>query len=226
MSPYIVQPDRDEPVTVCDVIEKWAKIQPNHTAISFGDRKITYSQLNEASYHIAWLLSKKNVQPGDKVPVLATRSPEMVACFLGVTRAGALYVPMDIESWSDERIDSTLERISARVILNIGTKAYAGVEEISATEIEESFSPTLEQTALRVDDQMYNRPWKNIKPSDLAYIIFTSGSTSTPKGVMIPHSCVLNYTQQGGEETPFNLNATPADTVMLIFSPGFDGKFS
>lgn len=98
-----------EPTTICDLIEEWAQKQPSHIAISFGERRITYSELDNATSHIAWLLSERQIKPGDKVPVLAQRSPEMVICFLGVLKAGALYVPVDVESWSKDRIQSTLE---------------------------------------------------------------------------------------------------------------------
>lgn len=210
--------------TVCDKIEQWVALQPDHIAISFGDRKISYAELDDASSYIAWLLSQRGIGKGDRVPVLAQRSPEMVVCFLGVLKSGALYVPIDTESWSQDRIQWTLKRVSARVILNTTTGQFPEYEEISHDMIDSAFSPMEELTARRKADQQLNRPWDNIQSDDLAYIIFTSGTTSTPKGVMIPHSCVLNYVEQGGPETPFNLNATPSDRVMLIFSPGFDGR--
>lgn len=209
--------------TVCDKIEHWAELQPDHTAISFGDRKISYAELDNAASHIAWLLSRRNVGKGDKIPVLAQRSPEMVACFLGVLKSGALFVPIDTESWSQDRIEWTLSRVSARVVLNTTTNQFPEYEEIPHFMIESAFSPAEELAAKRSADQQIDRPWDRIQPSDLAYIIFTSGTTSAPKGVMVPHSCVLNYVEQGGDETPFNLNAAPSDRVMLIFSPGFDG---
>jgi amino acid adenylation domain-containing protein len=210
--------------TVCDKVEHWAEVQPDHTAISFGDRKISYAELDNAASHIAWLLSRRNVGKGDKIPVLAQRSPEMVACFLGVLKSGALYVPIDTESWSQDRIQWVLNRVSARVILNTTTDQFPGYQEISHCAIEAAFSPAEDLVARGRADQQLDRPWHRIEPSNLAYIIFTSGTTSTPKGVMVQHSSVLNYVEQGGHETPFNLNATPSDRVMLIFSPGFDGR--
>ncbi|KAL6879350.1 non-ribosomal peptide synthetase [Trichoderma novae-zelandiae] len=170
--------------------------QPDHIAISFGDRRITYAELENATTHIAWILWERQVKPGDMIPVLAQRSIEMITCFLGVLKAGALYVPIDVESWSKDRIASTLER------------RLTGYDEISLNEIKRAFEPTME----RHWENELDRPWKRIQPS----------TTSTPKGVMIPHSSVFNYVQQGGEKTPFNMDATPADVVILIFSPAFD----
>ncbi|EGR49462.1 non-ribosomal peptide synthetase [Trichoderma reesei QM6a] len=209
---------RRGPTTVCDLIEEWAQKQPHHIAVSFGDQSMTYAELENATTYIAWILHERQVRSGDKVPVLAQRSLEMVICFLGVIKAGALYVPIDVESWSRDRIRSTLERVSPRIILNTGAEKFHGYDEISLKEIRRAFKPTMEH---RWENEL-DRPWKWIKPSDIMFIIFTSGTTSTPKGVMIPHSSVFNYVQQSGEKTPFNLNATPADVVILIFSPAFD----
>ncbi|PTB61731.1 non-ribosomal peptide synthetase [Trichoderma citrinoviride] len=206
------------PRTVCDLIEDWAQKQPDHIALSFGDRSITYAELENATTYIAWMLCERQVKPGDKIPVLAQRSLEMVICFLGVLKAGALYVPIDVESWSKDRINSTMERVSARIILNTSTEKFPGYEEIPLQDIKRAFEPTME----RQWQNELDKPWKQIKPSDLMFIIFTSGTTSTPKGVMIPHSSVFNYVQQGGKKTPFNLDASPADIVILIFSPAFD----
>ncbi|UKZ72484.1 hypothetical protein TrVFT333_000113 [Trichoderma virens FT-333] len=135
---------RKEPRTICDLIEEWAQKQPEHIAISFGERRITYAELDHATSHIAWLLSQKGINSGDKIPVLAQRSPEMVICFLGALKAGALYVPIDVESWSKDRVISTLDRVSARVILNTSTDEYLGYEQISLKEIERAFAPTTE----------------------------------------------------------------------------------
>ncbi|TFA98862.1 Nonribosomal peptide synthetase 5 [Trichoderma ghanense] len=206
------------PRTVCDLIEGWAQKQPDHIAVSFGDQRITYAELENATTYIAWILWQRQVRPGDKIPVLAQRSLAMVICFLGVLKAGASYVPIDVESWSRDRIHSTLERVYARVILNTSTEKFPGYDEISLQEIKRAFEPTMECCW----ENELDRPWKRIKPSDLMFIIFTSGTTSTPKGVMIAHSSVFNYVQQGGEKTPFNMNATPADIAILIFSPAFD----
>ncbi|KUI71285.1 Nonribosomal peptide synthetase 5 [Cytospora mali] len=205
--------------SVLDLIQRWVVEQPGHEAISIGPRTVSYKQLDDAATRIACLLLQRHVRAGDFVPVLATRSIAMVACFLGVLKAGACYVPIDIEAWSEQRIAWTIDTVSARVMLNLGNSSYPDYDIISVSEVEAAFEPRaispkeLHEIGLRRSE---------IKPDDLAYMIFTSGTTSTPKGVMIPHSGLLHYVQQGDEKTPFNCNATPDDTILLIFSPGFD----
>jgi non-ribosomal peptide synthetase component F len=151
----------------------------------------------------------------------------MVACFLAVLKAGACYVPIDTESWSDDRIRWTLSEVKPDFVLDAdGSGKYSGdgteFDLISHQQIEAAFrdpAPSKANGAAPVMETTVP-----VQPTDLAYIIFTSGTTSAPKGVMIPHRGLLNYVQQGNEETPFNGNPTPEDTLLLIFSPGFDGK--
>lgn len=213
-----------EPRSVCDLIEKWARKNPSHTAILCEEgRRVSYRDLDDAASRIAWLLQQKGVRPGDLIPVLATRSPEMIASFLGILKAGACYVPIDIEAWSEDRIESTLRRVSARVVVDLGGRSgtLPDCDLVSCHEVEAAFWPAAAgQESGRESGR--ELPQSQIRPEDLAYIIFTSGTTSTPKGVMIPHRALLNYVQQGDEEAPFNANATPEDITLLIFSPGFD----
>ena len=207
----------EAPGSVCDLIERWAGKQPDHPAILCeSGRTVSYRELDHAASRIGWLLVQRHVRPGDLVPVLATRSPEMVASFLGVLKAGACYVPIDIEAWSKDRIESTLTRVSARVVVNLGIAAHRDGDVVAFHEVEAAFRP-----ADGPESKLELRQ-AQIQPTDLAYLIFTSGTTSTPKGVMIPHGALLNYVQQGNEEMPFNGNARPDDITLLIFSPGFD----
>lgn len=213
-----------DPRSVWDLFEDWAKKQPNHIAIVQGARRITYQQLHDAASRIAGLLASCSVRHGDPVPVLARRTPEMVACFLAIIQAGACYVPIDTESWSDERVNWTLNAVNATVVLDSDGSInqpvdQTGLKVIVFQEIEAAFA---ESNIYKSDVLTFSKAL--VEPTDLAYIIFTSGTTSTPKGVMIPHRALLNYVQQGNEETPFNGDPTPADTLLLIFSPGFDGR--
>ncbi|KAG6358658.1 hypothetical protein INS49_012176 [Diaporthe citri] len=205
--------------SVLDLIQHWVVEQPGHEAICIGSRTVSYSQLDDASTRIACLLLQRDVRAGEFVPVLATRSIEMVACFIGVLKAGACYVPIDIESWSEQRIAWTIDTVSAHVMLNLGNAAYPGHDVISFSEVKAACEPGSESPEGLHE---VSHRTSEIRPHDLAYMIFTSGTTSTPKGVMISHSSLLHYAQQGNDETPYNCNASPDDAILLMFSPGFD----
>ncbi|KAI1265006.1 non-ribosomal peptide synthetase [Xylariaceae sp. FL1019] len=208
----------DWPRSVCDLVDYWADKQPDHPAILCGSKQISYRQLNEAAARVAWLLTAKEVQHGDVIPVLATRTYATVVSFLGVLKAGACYVPIDVDAWGEVRTSSTLKRVSARVVINLGSTTFPGYDIISRFDIESTLSDEAVPSNIPADDLAQTK----ILPDDLVYIVFTSGTTSTPKGVMIPHRALLNYVQQGDDEAPFNTMARPEDKSLLTFSPGFD----
>ncbi|KAL4972932.1 hypothetical protein BDW66DRAFT_154278 [Aspergillus desertorum] len=221
----MIPPEHDLPRSVWDLFANRAQTQPDHTAIICGSRTVSYRQLHDAAARITSLLLARSVKRGDTIPVLARRTPEMVACFLAVLRAGACYVPIDTESWSDDRIHWTLSEVKPGLVLDADGRGKFSVDKnefqlVSYQEIAAAFthsSPSKANGAASVEGETVP-----VQPTDLAYIIFTSGTTSAPKGVMIPHRGLLNYVQQGDEETPFNGNPTQEDTLLLIFSPGFD----
>lgn len=206
--------------TVLDLIQRWVDEQPDHEAVYIGTRRVSYRQLDDAATRIACLLLQKNVRAGDFVPVLATRGVEMIACFLGVLKAGACYVPIDIEAWSEQRVAWTMETVSARVVLNLGATPYPEYDTIPCSVVQAAFESWAATSVVHLDE--YRRRRSELQPGHLAYMIFTSGTTSTPKGVMIAHSALLHYALQGDDETPYNCNAKPDDAILLIFSPGFD----
>ncbi|KAI0392631.1 non-ribosomal peptide synthetase [Xylariaceae sp. FL0594] len=206
------------PRSVCDLVDDWTRRQPDHPAVLCGSKITTYQQLTDASSRLARLLIAKKVRPGDIIPVLATRTCEMVVSFLGVLKTGACYAPIDIEAWGEGRIKATLERVSARVVINLGSSSYPGYDVVSLHDVEAAY----ETDSAHLPESAGELPQKNIKPSDLLYIVFTSGTTSKPKGVMIPHSALLNYVTQGDEEAPFNTLPRPEDKSLLTYSPGFD----
>lgn len=223
----MIPPEYQLPRSVWDLFANWAQTQPEHTAVICGSRSVSYRQLYDGATRIADLLLARSVQRGGAIPVLARRTPEMVACFLAVLKAGACYVPIDTESWSDGRIRWTLSEVKPDFVLDAdGSGKYSGdgtgFDLISYQQIEAAFRDSAPSKANGAAPVMETTV--PVQPTDLAYIIFTSGTTSAPKGVMIPHRALLNYVQQGNEETPFNGNPTPEDTLLLIFSPGFDGK--
>ena len=211
------------PRTVCDLIEEQASCCPDGVAVLFQGKSISYAELDLLSSRIAHLLQIRGVSRHHRVPVLTNRCPEMVACFLGVLKTGACYVPMDTDSWSKNRIRDTLSTASSRTVITTGTADYEGFDVVTLQDVRYAPLQTedIKHAGLTRTDSL--RPY--ICSSDLAYIIFTSGTTSAPKGVMIPHRALLNYVQHGGEQAPFNMNVKPLDRVLLTFSVAFDGRF-
>lgn len=206
----------DLELSICDLVSRSIQQGPDRIAVSAKGSTLSYGQLDAASARLAYTLRCRGVHAGDRVPVLTTRCIDMVVCFFSVLRIGACYVPIDLDSWSADRITTTLARIDARTILTTGSGSYPLYDVITSEEVRTAANPSNESSMPELEAP-------KIQPSDLAYIIFTSGTTSTPKGVMVPHRGLVNYVQQGGDSTPFNMNVGPSDTVLLLFSIAFDG---
>jgi len=206
------------PDTVCDLILQQTRRHPDNIAISHNGMLMSYTDLDLTSSRLAFALRQKGVGPQDTVPVLTTRCSEMITSIVAVLRIGACYVPIDLETWSLDRIQTVLSLVAAKTVI---------ITESTKIEYHNVLTKEDIQAARSSNESLASEPRVepvSIQPEDPAYIIFTSGTTALPKGVIIPHKALLNYVQQGGDETPFNMNVTAQDRVLLLFSIAFDGK--
>ena len=157
---------------------------PAKVAVSFGDQKISYKQLNEQGNQLARLLAINGVKPGDRVAFALDRSVEMIVALLGILKSGGVYVPLDPQ-FPLNRINYMLEDSQARILLT--SEKYKGYYESKATEL----IVENEWAALETFDK--TNPDTGVKGNDLAYILYTSGSTGNPKGVQIAHYNLVNF---------------------------------
>lgn len=212
------EPGHSYPQAFHDLITRQASLHPQNVAISHGIDKLSYEELEVRSDRLAELLKKRGVQSHDQIPVLTSRCPLMVLCFIAVSKAGACYVPVDVDSWSRARIRSILDMVAPRLILKTHSLPFVISEnDITKQDIDHACDSSLPLAI--------SKSRQPIQPEDPVYLIFTSGTSGAPKGVIIPHRSLLNYVQQGGSVTPFNMNVAILDRVLLLFSVGFDGKY-
>ncbi len=158
-------------VALADVVEQFARTAaraPSAPAVIDGDQTWSYQRLDDASRAVA-----ANFQPGGVVGVALLRSAEAVATILGILRAGAAFVPID-PSWPRDRIRFVVEDAGCVTVVADGDMGVA------TTPFEELQSPS-SRSDIRPDS------------SDLAYMLYTSGSTGVPKGVMIEHRSLAHY---------------------------------
>jgi tyrocidine synthetase-3 len=180
---------------------------PDNAALIFKDKQLSYRQLYEEVIQLAHLLQYRGVQANTPVGIIADRSLEMIVGILAILRAGAAYLPIAQDS-PPERIRYILRDSNTRLLLT-----QSGVETAIRVESEVMY---LEVGALSERDTG-NLSERNC-PGDLAYIIYTSGSSGSPKGVLIEHGSVVNVLVALFKQYPFSSR----DTYLLKTSYTFD----
>ncbi|MBO0497054.1 amino acid adenylation domain-containing protein [Pseudomonas sp. Marseille-Q1929] len=193
--------------TVVSLFERQALKSPNANAVvGLGDR-ITYLELDRRSTAIANYLRSLQIGRGDWVLVQAHRSVELVIALLGVLKSGAAYVPVDREL-PLKRKEYIAQQCRATLVLCTDAHApspVAGCEVRTVREIVALNTPAAAQAV-------------TVAGADLMYMIFTSGTTGAPKGVMVEHHSVVELLVQHNA----NLQVDGASRCTLMASVGFD----
>ncbi|MBY7738569.1 non-ribosomal peptide synthetase [Paenibacillus polymyxa] len=173
-------------------VEKFAREIPDHPAVVYMDKQLTYGELNERAERLASLLREQGVGRETITGIWAERSVELLVGVLAVWKAGGAYVPLDPD-YPAERIEYMLSDSDASVLL---TQRHL-LERAGGWLADDRLK--LQAVYAMDDEQIYNGDAlavefesANSAPQDLAYVIYTSGTTGRPKGVMIEHGSLVN----------------------------------
>lgn len=189
-----------------DAFRAQVAARPDAAAIRFGEHAVSYSMLDACAGAIAASLHAAGIEKSDLVGICLDRSPEMVAALLAVHRLGAAYLPLDPD-FPAARLDYIARDAGAKALLSERALdhvlADCGLPRILIDEVREG-APAPAAVA--------------VQPDDLAYVLYTSGSTGNPKGVEISHGALINLL----ESFRTNPGFTAEDSLLAVTTLSFD----
>ncbi|NVJ22885.1 amino acid adenylation domain-containing protein, partial [Myxococcus sp. AM011] len=165
--------------SIQDLFAVQAALAPDAAAVVSGEESLSYAQLDSRSNQLAHYLRSLGVLPGSRVAVRLDRSADLIVSLLAILKVGAAYVPLD-KAWPSERLAFVLRESAAGVVLSHSDV----VDDLPA------FGAVLlviDEEASRIAGQPSSTLPLDVTGNDLAYVMFTSGSTGEPKGVCVPH---------------------------------------
>ncbi len=197
------------------VFEAVAQAHPHNTAIEFNTEFLTFGELDRRANRIAWSLRHRGVKPGDLVGLYLPKSTALFEAMLGILKAGAGYVPVDLRFPAD-RIHGIFT--DARVRAIVTTQELNGkLKPSSPSRLE------LDTAARELDTRPSTPVYDEIddgEESRPCYVIYTSGSTGRPKGVLITHRNVHAFAS--ALRTDYRIQET--DRIYQGFSTAFDAS--
>ncbi|MCA7013924.1 amino acid adenylation domain-containing protein [Dickeya dadantii] len=203
--------------------ERQAALRPTAVALRVGDHAISYQQLNQQANRIAHALLRRGFGVGSRVAVYLPRSPALAAAILGVMKSGAAWVPVDVRYPAD-RASLMMQTAEVQAVL---TQHDVDIAALTLP----AEATVLDVAALPPDDDATN-PLLEIDGEQLCYILFTSGSTGVPKGVMIPHRglrhyldhACRDYSRRGGQGSTLHASISFDATLTSLFLPLLCGQ--
>jgi amino acid adenylation domain-containing protein len=195
---------------------------PNAIAIRTRHHHLSYQQLNAYANHIAHQLIQHNINNHHVVAIIANPSIQRIAALLAILKAGAAYLPLDPNN-PTQRQQAILNDAKPSLLIADANQAQTLKDLPVPHYLLQPFDP----------NHTYHDPGNlpnNTHPDDLAYLLFTSGSTGVPKGVGVPHRAVMrlvsqpNFCQLGPQEVVLHLAPLAFDaSTFEIWAPLLNG---
>jgi long-chain acyl-CoA synthetase len=184
--------------TLNELLDRAVARTPDSTALvirrDLRDERWTYRQLAATVGRVAARLRAAGIGPGDRVLTWSQNDPWLVAAYFAVWRLGAVIVPLDLRMQTDVAI-----RVGRRVRTSL---------LLAGPDVDREVAAELDLDILGVDESSLDPPperegpipaFPTVTPDDLAEVIFTSGTTSDPKGVMLTHGQIIHTARAFGQ---------------------------
>jgi amino acid adenylation domain-containing protein len=198
--------------TVSQLFEHMVEAYPHCIAVVFGDQELTYEELNTRANWMAHRLRRMGVAAETMVGCYMERSLELIISLLGILKAGGAYVPLD-PAYPQDRLNLMIKDTDVRVLLSERFPAppFLANCTLSPICVSEMLTPAYPSDC--------ENPPPQGGPKSLAYVMFTSGSTGQPKGVMVENRAIIRLVRET------NYCKFGSDEVSLLFGPvSFDAS--
>lgn len=179
---FHAEPAPEPSLLLPQIFEAQVSRTPDQIALSFRDERLTYRELNSRANRLAHLLRARGIRPEDRVAICLERSTDLLIALLGVLKAGAAYVPVDV-AYPPGRVSYMLQDAQPAAMITHREFAHLG----------EGVPHVIELDRVDLSGQSEQNPGQASVAENLAYILYTSGSTGRPKGVMVTHGALANF---------------------------------
>ncbi len=196
--------------TVITAFERQVKHNPEASAVICNVQSIPYGDLNKLANQLAHYLQNKGVKSGTPVGIYLDRSLDMVVALLAVLKAGACYIPIDLQL-PRQRMESIVKEVRLKVLIT-------QTEALDDSDYNFENIIYLDSEWNKIKQQNSNNLEIKIEPAQPAYIIFTSGSTGRPKGVIISHRSLINFLLSMTDKP----GITKEDSLLSVTTISFD----
>ncbi|MGX1805705.1 non-ribosomal peptide synthase/polyketide synthase [Nocardia sp. NPDC055321] len=198
--------------TLADLLDLRARADGDAIAVSLDGESMTWSELAAESNRLARWLIREGIGPDDIVGVTAERSLDMMVALYAVVHAGAAYVPVDPAHPAD-RIAHVLTTSDTWLVLAVGGATVPELYGVSTVAI-----AGLDTAEFSAEPIAPSERVARLRPDNLAYVLFTSGSTGQPKGVGTSHRAIMNQLRW----LEHRYEVTGADRIMQRAPLAFD----
>ena len=191
-------------------MEDRARTDPNSEAVTFEGRTLIYAELNSRANRLAHYLRKRGAGPEVLVGVAIERSPEMLVTLLAISKAGAAYVPLDV-TYPMDRLRFMIDDSGVALLLT-DSHHYERLAGVGVASVQ--FDVDAAKIAAEPDSNLVDEATAD----NLAYVLYTSGSSGRPKGVEVTHRSLTNLLLS----MHTSLAMTSADTMLAATTISFD----
>lgn len=192
MSGNFGQPDVAGPSTVVDLFQNQTALSPDAEAVIYQNKSLSYRDLDEKSNQLAQYLRQQGIAKGERLAIYLQRTPEFVISVLGTLKAGCAFIPVASDN-PYRRVQQILDSAKPRLVLTSDSLADVISDSgIPIGKVDKAWQAIAKEKSIITE--------AGPTPDMLAYLMFTSGSTGEPKGVMIKHQSLVHYAQWAKEK--------------------------